>query len=455
MKEDESQHGAHIQQAEIDKLFSQLTAAEVDDFYQAYQLWRHRQRVTQIKQGLQALHEKQAQNTARMQLIAPSAIALSAIAQLRFHGVDDVDLLDRMLDRGEEWLDNTMQLLARCEALNVIRGNYAQWCEHALEGAYEWMWSMNDASLSTYFDVEQPAAPQSQETTSAASDSADVTEAQLLQKLMSEEGEEKSPARPRARITQPLPMISPDEVLTQSEALMPLHPGMAGEADQDEEAATSGTGDPQQNVVPTDTHESLRNEPTTDAVEIDQPIPGEAENAHTPPSGSGQEPAEAEEAQAAPEEQKQTAAQEQTAEAPISAQNLLEEQLPDEEPQEQVETEEETFPEKESQGQFEEEEESLPDEEAAEQVEMMEQQPIAVEQPISAEETVQQGQWPYVYQEAQNGQSTAQPAAAEETQHDHQPEPEQTAENSRKPHATTDGKPRGLLKRSLGRFLRR
>ncbi|GCE06209.1 hypothetical protein [Dictyobacter aurantiacus] len=449
MKEDESQHGAHIQQAEIDKLFSQLTAAEVDDFYQAYQLWRHRQRVTQIQQQIQVLHEKQAQNAARMQLIEPSAIALSAIAQLRFHGVDDVDLLDRMLDRGEEWLDNTMQLLARCEALNVIQGNYAQWCEHALEGAYEWMWSMNDASLSTYFDVEQPATPQSQKTTRAASDSADVTEAQLLQKLMSEEGEEKSPARPQARITQPLPVISPDEVLAQSEAFMPLHPGLAGEANQDEEAAASDSGGLQQNDVPADTHESPRNETATDAVENDQFTPGEVENTPTPPSGPDQERAATEEIQTESE------AQEQTVEAPISATNLPEEQLSDEELQKQVETEEGTFPEKEPQGQFEEEEKSLPDEEAAEQVEMTEQQPIAVEQPISAEEVVQQGQWPYVYPEAQNGQSLAQPATAAETRHDHQPVPEQTAEDSRKPHATADGRSRGLLKRSLDRFLRR
>ncbi|GHO83054.1 hypothetical protein [Dictyobacter formicarum] len=272
MKEGENQHSELISQADIDKLFSQLTTTEVDDFYQAYQLWLHRQRVLQIQQELQILREKQAQNTAHMQSIAPSAIALSAIAQLRVHGVDDVDLLDRMLERGEEWLDNTMQLLARCETLNFIQGNYTQWCEHALEGAYEWMWSMNDASLSTYFDVEQPDTMHQQETTQTTTTSEEVTEAQLLQKLMSEEGEEKTTARPQARITRPLPVISPEEVLAQSEAFMPLDLGTAHEEVPPEVATEPGTVDDQHDTVPADTTEETDMVGIGDNTDVPEPV---------------------------------------------------------------------------------------------------------------------------------------------------------------------------------------
>src|SRR5260370_19001947 len=47
-----------------------------------------------------------------------------------------------MLDRGEAWLDSAMQHLDYSEQFDFIRGNYTEWCEHALEGAYDWIDSL-------------------------------------------------------------------------------------------------------------------------------------------------------------------------------------------------------------------------------------------------------------------------------------------------------------------------
>lgn len=214
-----------INQADINEIFSQVTSQEVEQFYKTYQLWLKHQQIAHVQQRINQLREKQAQNTARMNEVAPSAVSLSTLAQLRASGVEDVDLLDRMLERGEEWLDHTMELLERCEDLNVIRGNYTQWCEHALEGAYEWMGSMDDASLHDYFHAEAA----SEDITLQAFVNPDpdpdpteiVTEDQLLRKLMSDDSTStKKITVPLPRITQELsPLaIHKDEV----QALSPL-----------------------------------------------------------------------------------------------------------------------------------------------------------------------------------------------------------------------------------------
>lgn len=180
----------------IDQLFSQLKAEDIEQFYMAYQLWLQRKQVEQLQLQMLGLQQKIAENAAHMVQFQPSAIALASLAQLQACGVEDTDLLDRMLERGEEWLDHSIQLLERCEQLDLIGGNYTQWCAHALEGAYDWL----DSITSEVVD------PVTQEKT--ITDESQVTEEQLLQKLMSEGSEdEKQPAEKKTRITQPLTFI--------------------------------------------------------------------------------------------------------------------------------------------------------------------------------------------------------------------------------------------------------
>jgi hypothetical protein len=206
-----------IKQVEIDELFSQITTHEVEQFYHTYHLWLKQQQIMSVQQEIHNLKEKQAQNAVLLNTTTPSAVALAALAQLRASGVEEIDLLDRMLERGEEWLDHTMQLLERCEELNVIRGNYTQWCEHALDGAYEWMGSMDDASLHDYFHTESTDIPSHPSQPLIDLNPADtVTEDQLLLKLMSDEDNitntiAKTKTVPLERITQKLPPLISNE----------------------------------------------------------------------------------------------------------------------------------------------------------------------------------------------------------------------------------------------------
>ncbi|HEY7415916.1 MAG TPA: hypothetical protein VH593_12035 [Ktedonobacteraceae bacterium] len=160
---------------DINALFEQLNPQDVEQFYQSYQLWSTQHHITQLNVQIAELHQQRSRNAEAMQSVQPSSIALSVLAQLQAHGVEDIDLLDRMLERGEEWLDHAMGLLTRCEELDMIQGDYTLWCDHALEGAYDWIGSMTEAQV-------QPEEPVTADETSI-----EQAEALLLHKLMSDE----------------------------------------------------------------------------------------------------------------------------------------------------------------------------------------------------------------------------------------------------------------------------
>ncbi len=158
-------------------IFEQLDAADVEQFYKSYHHWSLQQRIEILQVQNKVLQQAIADNDELLQQVCPSPIALASLAQFQASGVNDIDLLDRMLERGEDWLDHTIQLLRHCEELNVIGDNYTQWCEHALEGAYDWIESMDGSAENDAASLDADA-PQRADT---------ATEAQLLQRLMSED----------------------------------------------------------------------------------------------------------------------------------------------------------------------------------------------------------------------------------------------------------------------------
>ncbi|MBE3557915.1 MAG: hypothetical protein IMW89_01650 [Ktedonobacteraceae bacterium] len=178
------------------EVFARLRPEDVEQFYHSYQIWTLQQQFAPLQDRIEKLKKQIEENAQRMREVEPGPLALSVLAQLQARGVDDLDLLDRLLERGEIWLDHTLQLLTRCEQLGVIGESYSRWCEHALEGAYDWIDSMDQASTEPHEIVTTPA-----DTHGVA------TEEELLQKLMSEEDEEttKIAAAPSRRITNPLP----------------------------------------------------------------------------------------------------------------------------------------------------------------------------------------------------------------------------------------------------------
>lgn len=178
---------------EMNLLFEKLSPQDVADFYIVYQQWLRQQHMTHLQTQIIQVQQQIAENNRQLQLVHPSPIALASLARLQSNGVTDLDLLDRMLERGETWLDSTIQHLEYCEKFDFIRGNYTEWCEHALEGAYDWIDSMRKVSIEAaksppQFTDHSPLPSLSQASTGTETDETleEATEEIFLQKLMSE-----------------------------------------------------------------------------------------------------------------------------------------------------------------------------------------------------------------------------------------------------------------------------
>ena len=128
-------------------VFAQLNQQDIEEFYTGYQRWNLQHQLEVLQTRLEDLRKQIDVNTARMQEVHPTALELATLARLQSNGVSDIDLLDRMLEQGELWLDRTMQRLDYLEQLDdFIRDDYTQWCQHALEGAYDWIDSVLDGN---------------------------------------------------------------------------------------------------------------------------------------------------------------------------------------------------------------------------------------------------------------------------------------------------------------------
>ncbi|HVB22332.1 MAG TPA: hypothetical protein VNG51_10335 [Ktedonobacteraceae bacterium] len=202
----------------LNSLFAQLNPLDVEQFYTAYQLWSTRQRIQTLQAQIDYIQRDLVENTAHLEQVHPSALALATLARLQSHGVSDIVVLDCMLERGEEWLDRTVQRLEYCEKLDVISGDYTKWCEHALEGAYDWIDSMLtqeavDASSTQPASSETPLQAyhefiEQAETYEKSEPGSEMTEALFLQKLMSDDLEEAEQAEDDASLLETTLKIS-------------------------------------------------------------------------------------------------------------------------------------------------------------------------------------------------------------------------------------------------------
>lgn len=177
---------------EINHIFANLQPHDVEQFYAVYQQWLRQRTIANLQAQIASLRNQVAENNLRIQQVQPSPLALSTLARLQSKGVTNLDLLDHMVDQGEAWLASAMQHLDYCEQFDFIRGNYTEWCEHALEGAYDWIDSMQELDAT---DAAGDAGAANNDNISTASSASpqpgeqfnEATEEIFLQKLMSEE----------------------------------------------------------------------------------------------------------------------------------------------------------------------------------------------------------------------------------------------------------------------------
>jgi hypothetical protein len=123
----------------VTKLFEQLPLQAMQSVADGYMAW-YVTRVTQSLDESIATHRSELRdNDAKEASYRPSPAELSAIERLQRSGVTGVDLLDRMLEQGEDWLVLTMRRLDHFEKTGLAPKDYSTWCEHALGGAYDWI----------------------------------------------------------------------------------------------------------------------------------------------------------------------------------------------------------------------------------------------------------------------------------------------------------------------------
>jgi hypothetical protein len=169
-------------QERFEEVFSRLSEQDVEQFHAHYQLWTLRHRIPILEQQIETLREHIEENQQIIQNQRPPAIALAVLARLQSKGVSNVELLDQLLERGEDWLDEMMQRLDYCEQVeDFIQGDYTQWCLNSLEGAYDWIDSLRGTSKD-YTETAQPRECASEAETLA-------TEELLLQKLRTDDEE--------------------------------------------------------------------------------------------------------------------------------------------------------------------------------------------------------------------------------------------------------------------------
>jgi hypothetical protein len=123
----------------VTKLFEKLPLQAMQSVADGYMAW-YVTRVTQSLDESIAKHRSELRdNDAKEASYRPSPAELSAIERLQRSGVTGNDLLDRMVEQGEDWIVLTMRRLDHFEKTGLAPKDYSTWCEHALGGAYDWI----------------------------------------------------------------------------------------------------------------------------------------------------------------------------------------------------------------------------------------------------------------------------------------------------------------------------
>lgn len=123
----------------VTQLYEQIPLEAMQRVSDSYMAW-YVTRVTQsLDETMSSLRAELRDNDAKEASYRPAPAELSAIERLQRSGVTGVDLLDRMVEQGEDWLVLTMRRLDHFERTGLAPKDYSTWCEHALSGAYDWI----------------------------------------------------------------------------------------------------------------------------------------------------------------------------------------------------------------------------------------------------------------------------------------------------------------------------
>jgi len=147
----------------VTKLYEQIPLESMQQVSDSYLAWYVDRVTRQLDEHMASLRSELRENDAKEAGFRPSPNELSGIERLQRSGVTGVDLLDRMVEQGEDWLVLTMRRLDHFEKTGLAPKDYSTWCEHALGGAYDWIdhERLAPGSSPTSSAPRQPAAASS------------------------------------------------------------------------------------------------------------------------------------------------------------------------------------------------------------------------------------------------------------------------------------------------------
>lgn len=125
--------------AAVTKLYEQIPLEAMQNVADAYMAWYVDRVTRELDQIMAGLRTELRENDSKEASYAPSPSEIKAIERLQSSGVTGMDLLDRMVEQGEDWLMLTMRRLDHFERTGLAPKDYSTWCEHALSGAYDWI----------------------------------------------------------------------------------------------------------------------------------------------------------------------------------------------------------------------------------------------------------------------------------------------------------------------------
>ncbi len=167
----------------VQKLYTSISQEEFAQFEAGYQFIQIQQEMESIQEQLSEVEQQLRANATIIHELRPSSMSMAALARLEAGNVSDLDLLDQLLDQGDSWLDLCMQRLNYCEQHHLINDeDYTRWCQHALEGAYDWIDTMRESEELTQSE-EVEIEPE-------VSEAPTIEEEQLLRRLASEDTDE-------------------------------------------------------------------------------------------------------------------------------------------------------------------------------------------------------------------------------------------------------------------------
>jgi hypothetical protein len=123
----------------VTKIYEQIPLEAMQQVSDSYMAWYVDRVTRQLDDTMASLRSELRDNDQKEASFRPSPQELEAIERLQRSGVTGVDLLDRMVEQGDEWLGVTMRRLDHFERTGLAPKDYSTWCEHALGGAYDWI----------------------------------------------------------------------------------------------------------------------------------------------------------------------------------------------------------------------------------------------------------------------------------------------------------------------------